>query len=288
MREFRNVVGRDRTLLGDAALIYDAEAIFSLREILRRRLAGKPVPDETARKMVAEEIALIRDVDVVLTVSAREKRLFEEHGVTHAHLLGFTIVPEPGTTQFAAREGFVFVGAMPYDESPNADSLRWFAAEILPRLRCEFGEGLRLQVVGHCDAPSIHALDGVTLDLLGPVEDLRPIFDHARVMVAPTRFAAGLPHKVYQTAAYGVPVVATTLIAEQADWRDGRELLVAADADGFAEACIRLHRDQALWTAIRQGALDRCAADCSPEAFRNSIGQVLGMIAARSHAAKRS
>jgi GT2 family glycosyltransferase len=288
MREFRSAIGRDRTLLGDAALIYDAEAIFSLREILRRRLAGNPLPEEQAQRMLAEEIALIGDVDAVLTVSEHEKTLFENHGVKHAHLLGFSIVPEPGTTPFAAREGFVFVGAMPDDNSPNADSLRWFAAEILPRLRRQIGDELRLQVAGYCDAPSIRALDGKAVDLLGPVEDLRPILERARVMVAPTRFAAGLPHKVYQTAAYGVPVVATTLLAEQANWRDGNELLAASDAQGFAEACSRLHRDEALWTAIRKGALDRCAADCSPESFRSSIGVILDMIATRSHAARKS
>lgn len=107
-------------------------------------------------------------------------------------------------------------------------------------------------------------------------------------MVAPTRFAAGIPHKVHQAAAFGVPVVATTLIAEQASWLDGHDLLAASDASGFAEACTRLHRDEALWTAIRGNALDRCAADCSPETFRRSVGVILDMIVTRSHMAKKS
>lgn len=286
MRDFRAAIGRDRALPGDAVLIYDAEAIFSFREILQHRVASHPVAEAAARKMVADEIALIGDVDAVLAVSEREKRVFEEHGVMSVHLLGYPIVLEPGAKPFAAREGFLFVGAMPDDKSPNADSLRWFAAEVLPLLRREFGEGLRLQVVGQCDAPSVCALDGTALDLLGPVEDLRPIFEQARVMVAPTRFAAGIPHKVHQAAAFGVPVVTTSLIAELANWQDGHDLLAASDAEGFAVSCTRLYRDEGLWTAIRNNALARCAADCSPEAFRQSIGVVLDMIAARSHAAK--
>jgi O-antigen biosynthesis protein len=286
MRDFRGAVGRDRTLLGNAVLIYDAEAIFSFREILQRRAAGQPVREETARKMVADEIALIGDAHAVLSVSEREKTVFEQQGVSSVHLLGYPIVPEPGTNPFAMREGFLFVGAMPSDASPNADSLRWFAAEVLPRLRREFGEGLRLRVVGQCDARSILALDGEALDLLGPIEDLRPIFEQARVMVAPTRFAAGIPHKVHQAAAFGVPVVTTALIAELANWQDGHELLAASDANGFAESCTRLYRDETLWAAIRKRALERCAADCSPAAFRQSVGVILEMIATRSHAAK--
>src|SRR6202011_763589 len=120
-------------------------------------------------KMLADEIALVGDVDAVLTVSEREKAVFAEHGIGSALVLGNPIVLQPGTTPFAAREGFLFIGAMPGDESPNADSLRWFAAEVLPLLRREFGEALRLQVVGQCDAPSVRALDGTMLDLLGPV-----------------------------------------------------------------------------------------------------------------------
>jgi glycosyltransferase involved in cell wall biosynthesis len=288
MRDFRSAIGRDRTRIGDAVLIYDAEAIFSFREILQRRVAGRPVPERTAQKMVADEVALIGDVDAVAAVSKREATVFEAQGVSSVQVLGYPIVPEPGTTPFAAREGFIFLGAMPSDESPNADSLRWFAAEVLPLLRREFGTGLRLRVVGQCDAPSIHALDGEALDLLGPVEDLRPIFERARVMVAPTRFAAGIPLKVHQAAAFGVPVVSTTLIAELADWRDGHDLLAASDANGFAKACTRLHRDETLWTAIRKNALDRCAADCSPDAFRQSVGVLLDMIVTRSHAAKKT
>jgi O-antigen biosynthesis protein len=286
MRDFRSAIGRDRALLGDAVLIYDAEAIFAFREILQRGVAGHPVPEATAQKMVADEVALVGDVDAVLTVSEHEKTIFEEHGVNSAHLLGYPIALEPGTTPFAARDGFLFVGAMPGDDSPNADSLRWFAAELLPLLRSEFGEGLRLQVVGQCDAPSIRALDGAALDLLGPVDDLRRVFEHARVMVAPTRFAAGIPHKVHQAAAFGVPVVTTSLIAQQANWRDGRDLLAASDARGFAEACTRLYRDEALWTAIRNSALERCGTDCSPEAFRKSIGVIVDMM--RGHPAKSS
>ncbi len=175
MRDFRSAIGRDRALVGDAVLIYDAEAIFSFREILQRRVAGHPVPEATAQRMVADEIALVAGVDAVLTVSEHEQSVFEEHGVSSAHLLGYPIMLEPGPTPFALRDGFVFVGALPGDNSPNADSLRWFAAEVLPLLRREFGDALRLQVVGQCDAPSVRALDGEALDLLGPVDDLRPV-----------------------------------------------------------------------------------------------------------------
>jgi O-antigen biosynthesis protein len=286
MRRFRAAIGEDRAQLGDAVLLYDAEAIFSLREITQSRLTDKPVSEERARQMVADEIALTAGVDAVLAVSAGEKQIFEAHGAGPVHVLGHAIAPEPGTRPFAERDGFLFVGALQSDDSPNADSLRWFAAEVLPRLRNVFGDPLRLQVVGQCQAPSVRALDGEAIDLLGRVEDLRPIFDKVRVMVAPTRFGGGVPHKVHQAAAYGVPVVATALIAAQLGWQDGHDLLVASSAENFAEACIRLHCDEALWTRIRQNALDRCTTECAPDAFRQGVRAILDMIPGRRRAAE--
>ena len=115
--------------------IYDAEAIFALRDIMLRRLTGCVISEEQARRMVAEEIALTQGADAVLAVSSDEKRIFEEHGVGRVHILGHSVPAQPGATPFAERHGFLFVGALHSDNSPNADSLRWFAAKVLPRLR---------------------------------------------------------------------------------------------------------------------------------------------------------
>ena len=177
---------------------------------------------------------------------------------------------------------------MPGDDLPNADSLRWFSAEVLPLLRREFGE----DCASRLSASVMRRRSALSIMRRWICSDRWRIFDGfsntLEFMVAPTRFAAGIPHKVHQAAAFGVPVVTTSLIAAQANWRDGRDLLAASDARGFAEACTRLYRDEALWTAIRNSALERCATDCSPEAFRQSIGVILDMIVTRARAAKSS
>ena len=40
--------------------------------------------------------------------------------------------------------------------------------------------------------------------MLGRVDDIGPALDAARVAVAPTRFAAGIPHKAHQAAMLGI------------------------------------------------------------------------------------
>jgi hypothetical protein len=272
MRAFRAITQAEPGLVAGAAIIYDAEAVFTLRDELRCALDGHPMSAEEKQRALAEEVALARGAHAVLCVSAEEKAAYEAHGAGPVQVVGHALEPAPDPTPFAERDGFLFVGAMHEDTAPNADSLRWFAQDVLPRLRAELGrDALRLPVAGIVAAPSVLALDGTALDLLGMVEDLLPLYARARVVVVPTRFAAGIPHKAHQAAALGVPMVTTDLIARQLGWAPGRDLLAASDPAAFARACARLHSDEALWHAVREAALERLRDDCSRATFRGAV-----------------
>jgi O-antigen biosynthesis protein len=275
MRVFLGVLDADRSLVSGAQIIYDAEAIFAARDILRRELAGEVVSSAEASRMLAEEIGLTKAADNVLSVSAKELALFLENGVRRVFLLGYPIKPDPTISEFEARSDILFVGALSDDESPNAESLRWFAHDVLPYLREELRSDVRLKVVGLNLARSIEKLDGSYLDLVGSVDDLKSHFEKARVFVVPTRFAAGIPLKALEAAGYGVPMVVTSLIASQLGWQVGRDVLAASDGPSFATECARLYNSRALWNSLRCHALERVQEDCSPERFRETIRTVL-------------
>lgn len=278
MKELRAAMAREPDLLGGAALIYDAEAVFAVREIRERRLAGEVVDAGEAERLIADEIRLAAGVDAVITVSLAEKALFDAAGVPGVQVLGHAVPLAPTPSGHSARRGLLFVGSVAADASPNADSLRWFATEVLPLIRRELGDSERLQVAGRVNAGSILALDGDALELLGPVTDLSPLADAAIGMVVPTRFASGIPHKAHQSAALGLPMVTTKLIAEQLGWQPGRDLLVGDDAASFAAGCIWLIRDAELWNNVRGAALERCAEDCDPATFRAIVASLLASL----------
>jgi len=278
MQAFLGAVSSDRHLIDGAAVLYDAEAIFARREQLKSRVNGTSMSSDEAAQLFADEIRLAVSADAVISVSETDRRLFQESGVSQALVLGHAIDIEPGTTPFERREGLLFVGAIHSDDSPNADSLRWFAEHVLPALRRELGQDVLPTIVGLNRAASIERLDGTSYRLVGMVDDLRPWFERARVFFAPTRYAAGIPLKVYQAAAFGLPIVATELIADLTGWQSDRDLLAALDAAAFAKACARVYRDEELWNALRAAALERCREDCSPQKFREGVRQVLGVI----------
>jgi glycosyltransferase involved in cell wall biosynthesis len=280
METYVDALTRTPDLVGDAFVLYDAEALFTPRDAVRRQLAGNPYKAGEMERELSAEIALARRADAVISVSAQERAVFEQHGVGRTWLLGHAIAPRPTAAPFDSRDGFVFLGALYDDASPNAESLRWFAAEILPRLREHFGAHLKLTIVGGVTAPSILALAPDAFELLGPVDDLAEVFDRARVMVAPTRIAAGIPTKVHDAAALGVPVVTTALIASQLGWTPGVDVLASSDPAVFAKLCIELHGERDLWESLRRSALERVSAECSPERFTRTVREILAAVPA--------
>jgi glycosyltransferase involved in cell wall biosynthesis len=97
------------------------------------------------------------------------------------------------------------------------------------------------------------------------------------VFIAPTRYAAGTPYKVYEAASFGLPVVATELLREQIGWEDSKELLSVdhADPEMFARNVVELYRDAALWQTLRDGALARLAAENGREHYVQVLGEIL-------------
>ena len=254
-------------------IVYDAEALFSIRDITKAQVLGRALPAAEQQRLIDAELALARTADCIVTVSETEARHYREAGHSEVHVLGHTVDVRPSRPAFESRNGFLFVGAMTTDDSPNADSLLWFAREVWP-LVCEAFEGSAvLEIVGSCDSPRIKALAGPTIRVHGKVSDLEPFFDSARVFLVPTRFAAGIPHKAHEAAARGLPMVVTPLIADQLGWV-GR-VPIGTDAEGFAAQCVRLHRDFSVWSEVRERMLEAVRRDCDPGAFCGRVQKIL-------------
>lgn len=267
----RTALANDLSRFGRAGITYDAEAVIAPREVARLRLVGRLLDQGKARRMIEQELALAEGVDQIVAVSEREAELFRQAGHPSVQVLGHSLEAAPTAPGFDQRQGFLFVGALRDDDSPNVDSLLWFVDQVMPRLVEALGDQAVLYVVGEPTAPSLSAIASERVQFLGSLDALDLPLSVCRVFIAPTRFAAGIPHKVHAAAAGGVPVVATSLLAEQLGWADGQALLVADTADDFAAAGLRLYREPALWARLREGALAELRQDCDPAAFARQV-----------------
>jgi|HubBroStandDraft_1064217.scaffolds.fasta_scaffold00158_28 glycosyltransferase involved in cell wall biosynthesis len=162
------------------------------------------------------------------------------------------------------RSGLVFVGSM--DWMPNADGIRWFAAEVFPQIRAALAE-VTLTVVGREPAAALRQLatphSGITVT--GTVPDVRPYLERAAISIVPLRIGGGTRLKIYEAMAMGTPVVATTIGAEGLPVKNGEHLLIADSAATQAAAVIGLLQDRERATRIAASALRFVRAHCSWE-----------------------
>lgn len=260
---------------GRAACIYDAEALFSLRELKFNELKGIHLPERNQEQLILDEVGLVKGADVVTTVSPLEREVFQKYGAPRVEILSHVVRPEPTSTAFEDRKGLLFVGGILDSPSPNEDAVLYFAREIFPLIRrdldCEF------HVVGSNRIKSIWDLQSDSIHVIGRVEDLRLYYDACRVFVVPTRYAGGIPLKMLDAAANGLPGVVTPLIAAQLGWEADKDILVGGDPAEFAARTISLYRDRDLFHRLRENALRRVRSDYSPENFENSLRSVLDL-----------
>jgi glycosyltransferase involved in cell wall biosynthesis len=267
-----------RPFLREAAprsrIVYDAEAIYAQRELRLMRLQGVPVSNAEADALIQDEMSLVHVADEIVAASPLEARAFERFGALHAHVVGHHVDVRPTATPFKERADLLFVGAILVSPSPNEDAILYFIEQILPLVRRTLN--CTLNVVGTNWSRRISALDSEGARIVGRVDDLTPWYARSRAFVVPTRYAAGIPLKLYEASAFGLPSVTTPLIAEQVGWTDNRELLIGADPEEFARRIIALYEDEALWERIRAEALSAVARECSREAFLTGLRAVTG------------
>lgn len=260
-------------LFAGMRLVYDAEALFALREIAMAGVQGKPLTAQARRARIAAEMALAGDATDVLVVSQRDARHFEAAGC-RTHVLSHGIALRREAPGVEGRAGLLFVGAL-HPDTPNEDGLLWFIREVMPLLRERLGEAPVLSVVGVCLSTRVADLAGDGVRILGPQATLEPHYDAARVFIAPVRFAGGVPAKAIEAAAAGIPVVASSLLVRQLEWREGLDILGARDAKAFAAAIAQLLQDDQAWRRQQLAAWEQCARRYDPGVFGATLRGVL-------------
>jgi GT2 family glycosyltransferase len=266
-------------LLPEVKIIYDAEALYSLRDFAYQELIGKPLTPEAKQQKITAELELAKHSHSIVSVSPAEQKRFTDYGYQQVNVLGHALTVEPTSNSFDYRQHLLFVGSVYELASPNADSILWLGKEIFPRIQAELGAEVKLLIAGINTVTEltaqIEALNNPAISLLGKVEDLTTLYNLARLFVAPTRFSAGIPHKVHEAAARGLPIVTTSSIATQLEWENEIDLLTADDADNFAESCVRLYRERELWENLRSQAIERIQQQCSPHIFTHTLKLIL-------------
>ncbi|HEU5022248.1 MAG TPA: glycosyltransferase, partial [Bryobacteraceae bacterium] len=235
MAQYAEACRPAKTILVEHDITFDLQKQLlkdaHLSEAARLELQGQ------AAKWVAFETAAWRDVDCVVTMSARDTE-----AVTGAAMV--ECLPNGVDCERFAPDGsepeprrLLLVGS--FAHVPNLLALEFFLKEVWPRL----GPGYTLHVIG--GARHEYYLDyfrnRVALDLAQPnielegfVADVRGAYRRAAIVLAPLTASAGTNIKVLEAMAMGKALVSTPAGVNGLDLAPGQDFALAQTAEEFA------------------------------------------------------
>src|SRR5690242_15998440 len=91
---------------------------------------------------------------------------------------------------------------------------------------------------------SIKMLKLAGVDVVGEVEDAKAFMNSKAIMVVPLLSGSGMRIKIIEGMALAKTIVSTSIGAEGIHYINERNILIANDADSFAEAVLRCVRDK--------------------------------------------
>ena len=149
----------------------------------------------------------------------------------------------------------LFIGSYTY--KPNIEAAEFLIQKIWPKLYKEMPTAKLIIAGAYPERISGFGLEYNGIEFSGFVEDLEELYAKTKIVCTPILTGAGTRVKIIEAAAYGKPIVSTSLGAEGLDLRDGLELFVKDDPDRIVEACLQLLRDTSLCERMGNAARTR-------------------------------
>lgn len=254
-----------KKVLPDAKYIYDTEALWFRRYDLQLEITGK-LPAWAYRY---DEVGLAQQVDLCFVVNDIEKKILEESGVKKVVKLAHALDIHSEGLPFEERKDLLVVGGKLEEDSTNEDAL-WYYLEncwssVWEALNCN------MDVTGAVYTTRLMNNQFGHVNLLGHVNDLVPLYEQKKVFVASTRFSTGIPWKVHEAMAHGIPCVISRLLATQLALEDDVEAMVCDTPQDYIDKTIRLYQDKDVWTTMRRKAFEYMDRDCNVEEFKKLL-----------------
>jgi hypothetical protein len=244
---FRAPILAHPAVLGLKSVIV-AHDVFYLRHLALMSAGYRVHPSVFSREMETRLLDLAGAVAAIQPEEAETiRRMCPDKNVFSAPMPALPCPRIPGTERVSDR--LVFVGS---DSLPNLDGLRWFFAEIWPRLR-SWRATITLDLIGSCGRALPSLPDGV--NRLGVVKTLAPYLHRASLAVSPLRAGSGLKIKVLDYARHGLVTVATPASLQGFASDPEAPFIAAADTIAFANAVAAQLRTN------RPGAAERRALE---------------------------
>jgi glycosyltransferase involved in cell wall biosynthesis len=208
------------------------------------------------RRIKKHEATIVTNFEKTLTVTEPDRlaliEAVKEFKPSHSsETLPISVIPIAVDTKMLSpieREersrNILTLGTLHYH--PNADGIRWFANEVYPIIQSEI-PNVTLTIIGKNppkDLLYLASQNPKAIQVTGYVPDLDPYLKKAGVLVVPVRVGGGMRVRILESFSRSMPVVTTTIGLEGIDAQPGRDVLVADEAQDFANSVIQILNNQ--------------------------------------------
>ena len=130
----------------------------------------------------------------------------------------------------------LFCGSM--DTTMNQDAVLYFCNKVFPKVKIR-QRNAQFIIAGRNPPMRIKKLhNNKDIVVTGTVEDVRPFYEKASIVVAPFRLGGGTKLKIPEAMAMKVPIVSTFIGCQGINVQNGKHIWIADDDSEFAERVI--------------------------------------------------
>lgn len=130
----------------------------------------------------------------------------------------------------------LFCGSM--DSTMNQDAVHYFCSKVFPKVKIQIPNA-QFIIVGRKPPLKIKNLhNNKDIIVTGTVDDVRPFYEKASVVVAPFRLGGGTKLKILEAMAMKVPIVSTPIGCQGIKVETGRHIWIVDNDSEFAERVI--------------------------------------------------
>ncbi len=225
----------------------DIEHIVLDRYISLQKSSKSKLLKLVQKSLKSGEKRAVRKADATFVCSEDDVRYLNEQCHVESVLKVPNAVDIPKPQTLTDDSSIMFLGN---SYKPNVDAASYLIEEIWP-LVYKKKPNAKLIIAGSVSeglSTEIKSQPGVTTT--GYVEDLDSLYQVTRVVCVPLFSGGGTRIKIIEAAAYGKPVVSTTVGAEGLEFADGEEILIRDSAESLADTCLQLLEDKELCASI--------------------------------------
>jgi len=209
-----------------------------------------------SRRIKRFEVSYLNTYDLLVPITDRDGIILDKLGNSkprHTSQTGIdfaSLVPTARKLEFPS---LFHIGAL--DWAPNQEGLIWFFNHCWPKIHSQNPE-LKFYLAGR-NAPDwferLIKQEGV--EYLGEINDAYDFINSKAVMVVPLFSGSGMRIKIIEGMALGKPIVTTDIGTEGIPTENGKNILIANDADRFVDAINQLIHDRDLSNRIGKSAI---------------------------------